>query len=244
MIKSIYRFSLVGMLVFFLFVPKAFASINYLNEAHASGTNSATTIGIDTTAADLIVISATADNTICPTPTDSQNNTWTQLTSTTYPGGSYACNRMWYKISPATNSSHTFTLSSTGNAPRIQVMTFSGATGGFDVENGNTFNGTSFVTGNVTPSQDNELVITSAGQGANGPGFASINSGFTLLSTGGAYGMAYIIETTATAKNPTWTNTSFYFGATRIATFKQTTPIGRIIRFFGRMRLLGGTRIK
>jgi hypothetical protein len=82
-------------------------------------------------------------------------------------------------------------------------------------------------TGSVTPSENNEVLI--AGTGIEGTGrTATINSSFTItdgIAGDGATRMggyaAYLIQTTATAVNPTWT----YSGAVtrvaaNIATFK------------------------
>src|SRR5204863_2222713 len=78
--------------------------------------------------------------------------------------------------------------------------------------------------GSVTPSQDNEVLVTGYGGDTNAT-TATIDSGFTVSDTFAYVGgsnmggsAAYLIETTAGAKNPTWS--AGVNGPAIIATFK------------------------
>src|SRR5207249_3237049 len=85
---------------------------------------------------------------------------------------------IWYVYAPTVGSGHTFTCS-TGSAtyPAITVAAFAGAASSpFDVENGNGTQNTTASTGSITPTQDNDLIITI---GANQTGTFTEDSGVT-----------------------------------------------------------------
>lgn len=203
--------------------------------AHTKGaspnTNSVTSPGIDTTGANLL-IAVIGELSTAGSPcvmSDSKSNTWHSLTTkaTTLS----RCTIFWSTPS-SVGASHTFTATGSGNFPSICVQAWSGALtpSPFDVENGAVNSSTSsLATGSVTPSQDNELVVAAFGATES---YSSITLSFTLSDSqaysGGvnlASGAAYLVETTATAKNPTW---SFTGGpsdaAAAIATFKYQPP--------------------
>ncbi len=182
---------------------------------------------INTTGATLL-IAGTSLFSGSPSMADSKSNSgWTPLTS--YSTGVYV-STLLYVANPTVGSGHTFTLS--GSFPALWVAAFSGVTlsSPFDVENGST--GTVAIqTGSVTPSQNNELVITVLTV-ATTTGAAAIDNGFTILdgaaSDGGSYvggALAYKVQTTAAAVNPTWSYPGIT-GDTRmtagIATFKAS----------------------
>ncbi len=208
--------------------PLAHAAITLVAHTIKQGnqTGSGTSPAIDTTGANLIVISVTDDTgTNTGTPTDSKSNTWTHLTFNTNGGVS---TQLWYSLNPTVGSGHTFASANNNLFGSITVAAFSGAAASspFDVENGsNTASASSLQTGSVTPSQDNSLVIYSTGDAWTGTLTANIG---TVTDFGGliggnsfANGMAYQIQTTATAVNPTFSWTG---GAARaeasIAVFK------------------------
>lgn len=147
---------------------------------------------------------------------------------------------MWYAWdhggSPlSVGAGHTF--SGDVNVYGIVVEAFSGTlTSGnpLDQQNGTRGNVVSSVQpGNVTPGQDNEVVITYCGAGAITTSSFSIDSGYAitdqmLFNPGVQYAMAlaYLIQTTAGTTNPTW---SFAAGNTvgaSIATFKASAGGG------------------
>lgn len=202
----------------------AYAHIASVAVASPGGTP-ATTSAIDTTGANLIVISVGDGNSSAPT--DSKSNTWTGLTAIT--GGSTR-GRLYYSYAPTVGTGHTFTVPHSYGA--IAVAAFSGATAApFDVENG-TFDsdgGGTSQPGSVTPSENSEIVIAGLGIGGSA-NTLSINGGFTIAASvdgisGTQYGaaIAYLIQTTAAAANPTW---SYSGGSTAIcatiASFKDT----------------------
>lgn len=191
----------------------------------------------DTTGANLIVL-VIADYVgfgASPTPTDNQSNTWTGLTAQTGAGSTHC--RIWYVYNPTTSATHTFTSPDTGQArfPVILMAAFSGAVASpADQQNGNTDTGTSLATGSITPSENEELIIS--GIAFNATGGATVNESMTETNDQ-AYNagvnmagvMAYKIQTTATAINPTWTISSSE-GAAVVASFKDTaTGLGRVL---------------
>lgn len=194
--------------------------------AAAESTNSitATTAAIDTTGANLIVLAV--NRAVGVTPTDSKSNTWTSLTSR----GTDPFTTIWYVFNPTVGTGHTFAVSVGNSYPSIFVSAWSGAvTSPFDAENGaSSASASTLQPGSITPSENNELVITVVGSTVEGTTY-SINGGFTItnqvdgadsLAYGGA--MAYLIQTTAAAANPTWTLSGVRSCSAAIACFKDT----------------------
>lgn len=197
--------------------------------AGSSNTTDVTTGAIDTTGANILIAVATSNSVV----TDSKSNTWTKLTVRNDTGGHGNECAIYYAKNPTVGSGHTFTA--TGGFPSIAVASFSGAdtTSPFDQENGTGSAGsvTSIQTGSVTPTQNNELLI--AGLTFDVSNTPSINSSFTITNTtdysgGNHYGvsMAYKIQTSLSAENPTWSWGAGAFVATAIATFKIPTSGG------------------
>lgn len=193
----------------------------------------ATTASINMTGATLIVISHTWYNVVGRSPiSDSSSNSYTALNN--YTAGSVLSTTLFYVASPTVTSSMTFTAGSVGgNFPVICVAGFSGtaASTPFDVQNGGGSLGFNPVQpGSITPSVNNELVVSGYGNAASGaPNTMSIDSGFTISSqTAGAAGaswggaIAYLIQTSASAVNPTWSTTSVTASSSQanIASFK------------------------
>lgn len=201
------------------------------NTAKASVNNtSVTSDAIDTTGADLLVLSV-ACYSLVSTVSDSKGNTWNARTLY----GSGGLCQIFYAVNPTVGSGHTFTVSGgAATYPAVFVLALSGAdlTAPYDVENGaDTDSSTTIQTGSVTPSTDNQILITAL---SNYPaGTDSIDLSFTISdqlqytanSIGGA--LAHLIQTTAAAKNPTWTHSvsaTEIVGA--IATFKAAAGGG------------------
>ena len=176
----------------------------------------ATTSSFDSTGADLIVVGI-GWYTGALTVTDSKSNTWNALTVEETAGN---VKSILYWCSPTTvGSGHTVNVSGAGSYPSITAHAFSGTNGSpFDLESagGNTGGGTTVQPGSLTASEANCLLVTSMGSS-----FAissnTINSGFSAITTvalqsGVCQGTdtAYLIQTTATAVNPTfsWTTAS------------------------------------
>lgn len=202
--------------------------------------NTTTSSAINTTGANLIVVSI-ADYALATAAvlSDSEGNTWTGLTPRSVNGTRI---KLYYCYNPTTSSSHTFTATGTGIYVTLSALAFSGSdTSPFDVQNGSaTATGTSASTGSVSPSLDNELIITSGAWGNPGqPTSLSINSGFTISQqavnvSAIAFGLgtAYLIQTTKGAVNPTWSWGSSSEFALTIATFKASTVVPNTGAFF------------
>jgi hypothetical protein len=188
---------------------------------------------INTTGANLLILAlasndAATENTI----SDSKSNTWSPLTA---PAGAIRT-RFFYAASAIVGTLHTFTASNVATSfPAIAIAAFSGAkaTSPFDVENGSSAVAvTTIQPGSVSPSENNELLVTAYSHQQNGNPVA-VNSGYTItdqvqLVPALAFGLAlaYLIQTSAAASNPTWTNNDTFTGSAIIATFKapSTAP--------------------
>jgi hypothetical protein len=200
-----------------------------ISEAIAGGTgNVATTGAIDTTGANLIVIIVADYNAEAPSVvTDSKSNNYTALSTST---GQFSQVLIHYLYNPTVGSGHTFTATRTGGFPAIKAYAFSGSVASpFDVGGGDGVASpgpTTVQPGPVTPSEDNELLVTGWGwsQVSDTPtidgGFSSPTSVNNNPGVHFALSAAYLIQTTATLSDPTWTISSSAEGATRIATFK------------------------
>ncbi len=179
----------------------------------SADSNTVTTDAINTTGANLIVIGIawyTGGGTPC-TPTDSTGmNTWSPLTTYGSLGTSGA--KLFYAYNPTTSSTQTFTCSSATSFPVISVQAWAGAKAApFDLESGANTAASAAVQASpsITPTEDNEVVIAVCSH--NDTNF-SIDSGYTesdkiAISPGAAIGslMAYLVQTSAAATQPTCT---------------------------------------
>lgn len=205
--------------------------------AASSDTQNVTTGSLDTTGCDLLVvlISGTSGPIGSGTVSDSKGNTWNKLTAPAVGSGFNGGAVIWYAVNPTVGSGHTFTLSSgiTGY-PSIVAAGYSGSdtTSPFDVENGATLNASSGQPGSVTPSVNDELLVTGSSNGSFGAATVTSDSGFTDVVGRGVSGnglgisYAYKVQTTAGAENPTWTTTAGSIGVAVIATFKAAAGGG------------------
>jgi hypothetical protein len=198
--------------------------------ARSTDSNGITSSAIDTTGATLIVINLATALAASGTISDSKGNTWTALTQVVDDFADRWA-QLYYCESPTVGSGHTFSVSGSATFPSLGVAAFSGtaASSSFDVQNHAT-NGfsSSVTTGSVTPSVANELVIAAMSYDDNAS-TPTIGSSFTITDTTvptgfgtTGQGLAYLVETTATAQNPTWswTNGSRTIGIA--ATFKAS----------------------
>lgn len=222
----------------------AFALISSVIAGSVGGTGF-TSGSIDTSGASILIATATDYPAVTEGAiTDSKGNTWTQAVSVS--NGSSSRDRILYSTNPTVGSGHTFSFSAPAGSTygTIIVMAFSGAAlaSPFDQSNSNTGgNSTTIQPGSVTPTEDNELVITVCGLYPNEAPTLSIDGGFTIAQQntyddGDHYGAgaAYLIQTTAAAANPTWTATSNQLLVSAIATFKAesvSTFIPKIMWF-------------
>lgn len=195
----------------------------------AAGANTFTSGSQDTSGATLIVVGITENGTGAAVLSDNKSNTWTRLTQQdAIPGFSQGC--LAYAKNPTVGTGHTFTLTGSSIFAVESVAWFSGAntTAPFDQQNtgGGAGATTGQTPGSVTPSEDNELVVSNLAW-VNSITITSV-TGMTLLdqtnfSGGNNYGggLAYVIQTTAGAINPAWNWTGGPSPANAgIATFK------------------------
>lgn len=189
------------------------------------GPNGGTTGAIDTTGADLLVQVGAGLTGMAYS--DSYINDWTVLTAELHGGARV---EIAYVKNPIVGAGHTFTNSGSSIFAPVLAAAFSGGelTDPFDQENGNFADPDAFTltTGSITPTEDGELVI--AGIWDSGDlGFFSIDDGFTIAKQqapigsnnfGGA--LAYLIQTSAAAANPTWTDVNEKLRVAVIASFK------------------------
>ncbi len=195
------------------------------NTGYGGEPNGGTSSAINTTGANLLIVGLSGEN-VATTISDSKGNSWSALTASTVDTEKAI---LYYSIPSSVGSGHTFTVTCTGCSASIFVLAVSGAATSnvFDQQNGAGAGGGSTIqTGSVTPSVNNELLVTVLFPAAGIP--VTINSGFTIsdsvaVSGGHHWGgsMAYKIQTTAGAENPTWSHTGATSMATRIATFKS-----------------------
>lgn len=191
---------------------------------YTSETSGCTTGSVDTTGANLLVVGMSQENGPgnAATLTDSKSNTWTHGTwrnaTSNDPSG-----RLSYCVPSSVGSGHTFTLSG-GGFSSVWVAAFSGAAASPFLQESAGSNGTGITRqpGSLTPSEDNCVLVTFVA------GFMSaalsINSSFSITNSAtfvsGSYagGLAYLIQTTAGAANPTWSWATNTAGSTSVAT--------------------------
>lgn len=201
-------------------------SYTYLGSTKGNGLADAVTSPLDTTGANFLVAVVACADTYNTTPTDSKGNTWVQAPS------SYSHNqprvRVFYSLPTSVGTGHTFTAPGSV-VGTIMVAAFSGAktVSPLDQQNGAQSYAISISTGQITPTEDDCLII--AGYAVNGSGAApmSIDSGMTEVQeqnfvSGVSYGgtLSYKIQTTATAINPTLTRSDINGQAATIISFK------------------------
>jgi hypothetical protein len=202
--------------------------ITLISNTSAAGTTETVTTGtIDTTGANLIVLGVSYNTGQTPVISDNKGNTYTALTAQAV--SSNGTSRIYYCVSPAVGSGHTFSNTGAANYCSLCVGAFSGAKVAvpFDRQNGATnSSATTLATGAVMPNDNNELVVTHFMFSISAT--ASIDGGFNIsdqtnFGASNNYGgaMAYLIQTTATSANPTWTQNGSATGlAATIATFR------------------------
>lgn len=146
--------------------------------------------------------------------------------------GSVVANRTYYTQGGTFGSSHTFTFTcTTACYPAIAHMEWKTAKASpSDQESSGTVaSGTSLNVGAVTPSEDNELIVSGiAFSSANS--MVTVNSSMTiadtaLFATGQAFGvsLAYKVQTSAAAIDPAWSWSTAAGGTLKNATFKTGT---------------------
>lgn len=145
--------------------------------------------------------------------TDSPGNTLTHVGGTTYNSNSQEFLRCYYAASMNTSGTHSVTATgAAGSRISVCVASFAGAhSSPLDQFNGSgTIFASSFQPGSITPSENNCLVVFVGCHDDNAVD-ASVNIGTTIDNLEGNNDIsmlhAYEIQTTATARNPTYTTT-------------------------------------
>lgn len=199
--------------------------VNHAKCASAAG-NGCTTSAVDMRGANIIVIFRSYNTGTVPTLTSSTANTFTDLTAQIMVVTN-ASSRFAYVLNSATSSTQTFTCTCTACFPSMVVAGFSNVTS-FDTENSTgSLLTTSPQSGSITPNAGGNLVMAGLGW-TNNASTVSINGGYTITDTsdfnGGvsyATSMAYLVQATAAATNPTWTMGTLTNSAAFIADFKR-----------------------
>lgn len=210
--------------------------IAFVGGVSAGGQNAVTTAGLAGASAANFVFIFTAYFS-APTVTDSNTNTYTALGTTASAGGDPVV-KGWYSQGGSYTDNMTFSTVGSGTFSGIVAMAFSGVKATpLDTESagGNVNTGTTVQPGTQTPSENNCILITGMGINAN-DGVPTIDGGFSVLSAGASYiafggsyygtCVSYLIQTTAAAANPTWTNAATRKMATIMASFKAAAAGG------------------
>lgn len=245
--KKLFALTLVGLLLLLANagIQAAIAALGGIFDVQVTAdTISVTSDAKNTTGANFLAgcVSDYESNT-ATVVTDSVGNTVTM--GTEYKTATAARSRAFYFKNITTNASHTVTATGSGSTyPAIVWRAFSGvhATAPGDQANGDNLPSggtTATPNGGITPSVDNTLVWACTAFSA-----ATAVPTITLLSTpdgagfagGNNYGvaMAYEIQTTATARNPTWTYSVASSGGNSITSVKAAaggtiTPRGTLL---------------
>lgn len=209
------------------------AAITLALLAHAAATSpdsrNVTTSAIDTTGADMIIVTAISDN-AGQVLTDNKGNSWTAAkTQNITSGFGNATVTLFMALSPIVGTGHTFSFSDAGvHYPALAVAAFSGINVSSALDqsaSAMTGSATSLQGGSVTPSIAGELVISGLGDNVTAtPGAVTqltlLDSLAPVAFLSFGVGMAYEIQTTATPRNPTWSWTGASNAAVINATFR------------------------
>lgn len=218
-------------------------AFSYLTGAVAGALNTATIAAIDASNATLLVAAANINvfnATDLTAISDSEGNVWLLVDFETSTANQTLL--VWVCVNPTVSATFTVSVSyGNGNsAIGLAVMAFSGSTAKpvqtVDAES----SGTSAQPGSLTPPSDNCLIINAAALYiATG---ISISEG-TAITKGFAGGfnlaiaLAYSIQTTATASNPTWSWTSSGESALRQIVFMEVAAAGGAVDPLGSLAL-------
>lgn len=235
--KHVYK-----LLAFLLLALPAFGTIT-LNATIAAvgGLNSATTANYDTSGCNSCLISlavssltAVADAAV----TDSKSNTYT--CDTPRQTNAIAYLSMCSCVNCTVGTGHNFTCTRTAGHCAIGGFAFDSANGGVDQTNSafdNSGSASFIATGSVTPGTAGQVLVAAIcfGQSDATP---TIDSSFVsplpvYITQAGAsnqgLGLSYLIETTATTKNPNFSFGAVFYISATITTFKAGGGGGAVI---------------
>lgn len=203
-------------------------AIALVGSVKGNGNDNYTTGSMDTTGATLLVATFGDALASAPTITDTYTNTWVQARR--YRPFSVASS-IYYAWNPTVGTGHSFTFTGTDQFGSAQVRAYSGAqTSSNPLDQSNNNHALSSLTvqpGSVTPTTDGQLVVVhdqfdvlasmpTINGGFDSPTYGDIGQGAVYLGSG----TSYLIQTTATAANPTFTAPSTQHQYATIATFK------------------------
>lgn len=201
--------------------------------AGSADTTSVTTTGFDTSTSKVLAFWMYWATATVPTISDTFTNTWVK--KTTY-NTAFLRGAWFYTVNPIVGASHTVTATFTSSFPAIYFAAFtnSGACT-FDKETGNALASASappIPTNSITPTNANSLVLAGLGTDT-GSAFTISGSSFTTIdhSSGFADGTvagSYVIQTTASAANPSFSWTTAADAVAGIIAFAG--PTGKIFR--------------
>lgn len=190
--------------------------------AQSGDGDTVTTAGVDTSGANLIVVYVAYAQGTTPAISDNQGNTLNYVALTERVAAASFNGRLYYVMNPTVGAGHTFTATASSSFPSIFALAFSGVTA-FDQESGAGGSGGSVQPGSLTPPSDGALFV--CGLSDSDGDTDTINSSFLkqdgfAIAGGAAFGgaMAYLIQGTAGAVNPTWATGGGNW-ATAMATF-------------------------
>ena len=224
MMKTILITILLCVACFFSKAQVSFVAIG----GNAGNGNAAVTTATVTTTATLIVVDVSFyDGGTGNTLADSKGNTWILGQSNNSSPTVGITHNMYYCLNPTVGAAHTFTFTSTGGFPSINYCAVTNVLA-LD-KNGGTNGGSSGVSsiqpGSLTPTQSGELIF--CGMGSSNTGSTpTINSGFTIAhgnnfvgGTSEVSSLAYLIQGSAAAVNPTWSWTTPALASCGMLTF-------------------------
>lgn len=178
----------------------------------SGGSGASTNIG--NTTGDTLLVVVVIENSGSVTPTDSTDgcaspcNTWVAVPNTAQTAT--IASKQWYVKNPTVGTNHTIVAPNTNLAVAVAAIACSGTDTTANADQSTSANsvGNPINPGSITPTVDNEVVVTS--HGGNSSTF-SIDSPYTITDSlnfvaGQAYAvaLAYNVQTTAGATNPAW----------------------------------------
>jgi hypothetical protein len=215
-----------------------------IKQAANGAPTTVTTDPIDTTGLDTVIIgvsdfsAGTPDGAWITDTSSGGSNSFGQLSGAAAVGTTNTRVRVYYCRGCVVGTGHTFTYAapatSVATYPTIMVLACSGGNmvAITDQQNGaTTTSAATLATGSVTPTEDNELVVTVVA--SLDSGVLTAPTGYTLadrasyaagIAIGGA--LAYRIQTTATATNPSWTFSTTTEASAGVGSFKAAAGGG------------------
>lgn len=202
-----------------------------------------TTSAVDTTGASLLVACVTDFAANSAAVSDSKGNTWIATPNppfglNNFGSADQAELKFFYAKNPTVGTGHTFSF--TSNASTFLVSAYSGADTTAPYDTGSQGGGRSgpgsgsAQAGSITPSQANSLIVTVVTPSDSSSGAPTVDSSYTITDSS-AYqlgvaeggGMAYFIQSTATATNPKWSwLTVLQGGSCTTVAFKPAAAAG------------------